>query len=1097
MAAKKRFFPDITSQLSNTQKNGLFVEAGLPQQVSSLLSEFTVLLDQFSREVSSRTDVANEDLIGLYNKYKHNRDYLLVAVDEVRKLRELASVSTKRAKVSITDFMPTGESIGTPSSPLVIEDDDDFTFDGLMLAPQPEPDVARELDNMFERAKQQSQWYQSQQLARKWRRFIGSIEIISTATRPTVKPLVYRTAIVLKLLNPKTAVKGKKAHDVSVVRAYLKEADREIARIPEDLTRILAPLLDYDMVEVDLFVLFDTPKRLLTGDLFYIQSDLYLTHRAFEAGEEMEEEVAPSQFVRFATESAAEYKLRRRQTSIQRLFNRLGIRPHDSLAGEDDEVVDGTDSDVSLDHLKRMYLDTHDSKLLTMLPETTEPPSLNFKLDLRPYQKHGLSWMLTREKEYDLVEELLLLQSTQARETIRASETTVDPLWCKYKWPQAMENMGEFFYANMHSGEMSVDQPMVRTTTKGGILADEMGLGKTISALALVNSCPYDTVLETGYAHQTTLIVVPMSLLSQWKSEFDKANNNPNHYCKVYYGENTETNLAQSLVTAPKSSGKIPVVMLTTYGTVVNEYVRLHKRRTLDGALPSQGVYSVEFFRIILDEGHNIRNRATKTAKLIYEVKAKRKWVLTGTPIINRLDDLYAMVKFLDLNPWSDFSRWKSFITVPFENKQIGQTLEVIKLILEPIFLRRTKLMKQSDGTPLVELPPKEVVIESVEFSDHERMYYDWFKAKATQKFREGVKSGHLLKQYTQILTHILRLRQICCHVNLVKQAAISDLEETAEVGDIGDDIQMIRQAIEANTKLGFTLTTETNQVMYSLYGKFDPEESECLICTTVPIPMGELTVTPCGHTFCLLCILEHLKFEGTSNSCPNCRLPLTNYKLFKLRANDHALAKEVRFMTQGSRSDEDASGDYPYRLFLFNPDLSSSKIRALIKLLLVIKEQLPGEKVIVFSQFSSYLDLIEQELKSQGQFSLFKFDGRLSMVEREKLLEKFNQPAKFGVTVLLLSLKAGGVGLNLTTANKAFMMDPWWLPSIEDQAIDRIHRIGQSTSVKVVRFIMESSIEEKMLKIQERKKHLGEAVGAEEEQKQRRIEEIQIMFED
>ena len=120
-------------------------------------------------------------------------------------------------------------------------------------------------------------------------------------------------------------------------------------------------------------------------------------------------------------------------------------------------------------------------------------------------------------------------------------------------------------------------------------------------------------------------------------------------------------------------------------------------------------------------------------------------------------------------------------------------------------------------------------------------------------------------------------------------------------------------------------------------------------------------------------------------------------------------------------------------------------------------------------------------------------------MHERNQLIESFNNDdTSPRVSILLLSLKAGGVGLNLTSASRAFMMDPWWSPSVEDQAIDRIHRIGQVRNVKVTRFIIQESIEEKMLKIQERKKQIGEAVGADEQERQkRRIEEIQILFED
>ncbi|EEQ36213.1 hypothetical protein CLUG_00336 [Clavispora lusitaniae ATCC 42720] len=179
-------------------------------------------------------------------------------------------------------------------------------------------------------------------------------------------------------------------------------------------------------------------------------------------------------------------------------------------------------------------------------------------------------------------------------------------------------------------------------------------------------------------------------------------------------------------------------------------------------------------------------------------------------------------------------------------------------------------------------------------------------------------------------------------------------------------------------------------------------------------------------------------------------------------------------------------------------------RLKLVLSHLRALKEQSPGFQVVVFSQFSSYLDLIENELKlldggGETEFSVYKFDGRLNLNERDKILQQFVQKSEEGkITVLLLSLKAGGVGLNLTCANKAFMMDPWWSPSIEDQAIDRIHRIGQEQNVKVTRFVVKNSIETKMLKIQERKRMMGEAVEVEEEERRRqRIEDIKLLFDE
>ena len=128
-----------------------------------------------------------------------------------------------------------------------------------------------------------------------------------------------------------------------------------------------------------------------------------------------------------------------------------------------------------------------------------------------------------------------------------------------------------------------------------------------------------------------------------------------------------------------------------------------------------------------------------------------------------------------------------------------------------------------------------------------------------------------------------------------------------------------------------------------------------------------------------------------------------------------------IRFHTKEESEDRD------FQLYLYDPNRSSSKIQALIRHLKNLHSQVPNLKAVVFSQFLSYLDIIETELKlASDDFIVFKFDGRLNMNDRSKLLESFNKPLTNGkITILLLSLRAGGVGLNLTTASRAFMMDP------------------------------------------------------------------------
>ena len=946
-----------------------------------------------------------------------------------------------------------------------------------------------------------------------WERFIGTMNSLAMATRPTMKPLKYQEELELRRIVPKNTTMMKSTY----VRIYHK--DREIGKVPEEMARILTPLIDLKIASFKAKILEETRSRLSIGDTFFIEIEVNLCNMGFVKNFDAIEnpvDMKKSNF-NFSKESEGEAALRLRQSSLASLFDRLRIRPLKIMDDDDEaeeEIIEvDSDSDskledqpiseLNLDQLREFYLSNNQLRILEGLPETTTPPKENFKLDLRGYQKHGLSWMLAREKELDVLEMILNDDklSTQARSELE-SLGSVNPLWRKYRWPDSQQDSQDptqsqtekYFYANMYNGELSLEKPVIKSSLRGGILADEMGLGKTISTLALINSVPYDNSPQLlkpkkPYASRTTLIVVPMSLLSQWKSEFEKCNNNRAHFCRLHYGDDQEMDLSRTLCNRETSA--IPIVVLTTYGTVLNEFTRLTKKRNSKGELPRVGLYSVKFFRIILDEGHNIRNRNTITAKSVYELELSRKWILTGTPIVNRLDDLYSLAKFLELDPWSNFSYWKTFVTLPFEDKKVSQALDVIKSILEPIFLRRTKLQKK-DGKPLVELPSKEVVIEEIKFNDDEEKLYQWFKDRAYHSFAEGMKSGQLLRRYTQILTHILRLRQVCCHVDLIGGAHEMDDEVIDNEED--EDMRKFLQSMKA-THVKYTNDTEVKQTMYKLYDKIQ-EENECSICTQIPIAYHEMTVTPCGHTFCLSCILEHLDFQSELSKeklCPNCRAPISKYQLFRIRKQNTS-GKMIRFHTKEESEDRD------FQLYLYDPNRSSSKIQALIRHLKNLHSQVPNLKAVVFSQFLSYLDIIETELKlASDDFIVFKFDGRLNMNDRSKLLESFNKPLTNGkIAILLLSLRAGGVGLNLTTASRAFMMDPWWSPSVEDQAIDRIHRIGQNETVKVVRFIMENSIETKMLKIQDLKKQIGEAVAAEEEERrQRRIEEIQILFEE
>jgi SNF2 family DNA or RNA helicase len=147
------------------------------------------------------------------------------------------------------------------------------------------------------------------------------------------------------------------------------------------------------------------------------------------------------------------------------------------------------------------------------------------------------------------------------------------------------------------------------------------------------------------------------------------------------------------------------------------------------------------------------------------------------------------------------------------------------------------------------------------------------------------------------------------------------------------------------------------------------------------------------------------------------------------------------------------------------------------------------GEKVLVFSQFTSMLDIFETDLRER-KIEYLRLDG--STKDRQGVVDRFNDDDN--VKVFLISLKAGGVGLNLTAASAVFLYDPWWNPMAEKQAVDRAHRIGQTKKVNIYKFITKDSIEEKILKLQERKGNLFENLVTEDKGYIKRLEWEDLM---
>ena len=421
----------------------------------------------------------------------------------------------------------------------------------------------------------------------------------------------------------------------------------------------------------------------------------------------------------------------------------------------------------------------------------------------------------------------------------------------------------------------------------GGILADDMGLGKTIQIIALL--------VDEGRKNpdMEALIVCPASLIYNWESEIQRFGKELS--VMVVAGVASER---EAILKGERGKAQ---VYITSYDLLRRD-IALYRDRS---------------FRFqIIDEAQYIKNHATQNARAVKKIRAAGKFALTGTPIENRLTDLWSIFDFLMPGFLYSYPRFKKEFEIPVVRDGDKGALKRLHRMIGPFLLRRYK------KDVLKDLPDK---LEHTVYSGLEGSQRKLYTAHALRLKDRLQSSGEeeYQKERMQILSELLRLRQICC----------------------------------------------------------DPG----------------------------LCY-------------------------------------------------EDYKG-------------SSAKLETCMEL--ILSGAAANHKLLVFSQFASMLDILGERLTKEG-IAYYKLTGQTGKEERLRLVNAFNQDE---VPVFLISLKAGGTGLNLTAADVVIHYDPWWNLAAQNQATDRAHRIGQKKRVSVFRLIARDTIEEGVLKLQEQKRELNEQV--------------------
>ncbi|KAI6153991.1 SNF2 family N-terminal domain-containing protein [Pisolithus tinctorius] len=891
------------------------------------------------------------------------------------------------------------------------------------------------------------------------------------------------------MMNPQPSNFAKRKID-AVIRLTNK-AGFEFGRLPQDLSVWISKLLDLDMIAFKGSTMIDCPTVLHSGADVVVSLSVYLRASAFKPPSTSGIETSKLSGLRQETEE--ETVLRGRKAALLTLFDALNLRPRHGAQtyrdrnvsnsasesrserssgkkkvkteivgdGEEVEVEDG--EELSDDDLQLIYrkAQRNDRALAEMDP----PPT--FTLTLRGYQKQALMWM----------------HSMESSEKSARDATCMHPLWTEYAFPaEPRDGVIDLtadekpFYFNPYSGELSLEFPKSELKLKGGILADEMGMGKTImlSALIHANKDPEpvrpedegkkarqlklgstfrpvlnDQRLQLKFGSSATLVVAPTSLLSQWSEELLRSSVPGTIRVTVWHGQNRLD--LDALHDYDGDQKSIPVV-ITSYGVLASEHAKFQKSNG------QSSIFQIEWLRVILDEAHHCKSRTSKTARAVYALQARRRWAVTGTPIVNKLEDLYSLLKFLNFIPWSSHSFFRSFITVPFLARD-PKAIEIVQVILESVLLRREKSMRDSNGNRIVELPAKEVLIEKLQFTPAERIIYDSIYDTAKRNFDQLNAKGLVGKNYTHVLAMLMRLRRAVLHPDLVVNPDNGSQDPSSKPSAIDLDMLISDISKDSNGE-GGSKTAFAENVLANLA---NASEVECPIC--LDVAESPLIIPQCMHQCCRDCIVAHLTAcseRGEEGRCPTCSQgPVKEIELMEVvRSKGQPGEEQSPFVS----TNKELAGVSLRR----NDFRSSAKLDALLQNLRRLQDQDPYFRAIVFSQFTSFLSLISAALDRE-RLTWYRFDGSMDMKKRNAAITEFKQNER-KPKILLISLKAGGVGLNLTTANHVFMMDCWWNTATEHQAIDRVHRLGQEKTVYVKHFIVEDTIEGRILQIQKRK---------------------------
>ncbi|KAK6346831.1 hypothetical protein TWF696_006938 [Orbilia brochopaga] len=552
-----------------------------------------------------------------------------------------------------------------------------------------------------------------------------------------------------------------------------------------------------------------------------------------------------------------------------------------------------------------------------------------------------------------------------------------------------------------------------------GILADEMGLGKTLQTISLF------AFLREKQVYGPFLVATPLSTLANWVDEFAKFT--PDIPVVLYHGNPQEREQLRNTRLKTKNhknvGPKFPIVC-TSYEIIMND------RKFL-------AAYDWKY--IVVDEGHRLKNFNCRLVRELEKYPSANRLLLTGTPLQNNLVELWSLLHFLlpqvfndveSFQSWFDFSDLQNSGKSSEEIKQaVGANLvSSLHQILKPFLLRRLK----SDVE--LSLPQKREYVLYAPLTQTQKELYRRILDRDTESFLVDKLLGRsLASKYKKRTSTKSTPKKGSKGTDIPKRKAaeIEELEDHAT--SLSIPLQPLRVS-RSNKKLRMDYKEKSDREYFKELENTSDHSKQ----TTPELSADELAYQTA---------LKEIKSKKMQNPIMQLRLACDSPHLF--------------YWPWGDRDPDETLVT------------ESGKMMLLDRLVPELFKR--GHKVLIFSQFKVQLDIIEEWATTLRNWKCCRIDGSVKQEDRRDLIKSFNSDPEY--KLFLLSTRAGGLGINLTSADTVILYDSDWNPQQDLQAQDRAHRIGQTRPVIVYRLATAATVEQTLLEKADAKRRLEKLV--------------------